>query len=94
MDAQKSAADIFIDYNFVPSKLPEPAINWAYKLTEYNNVKIPICPKTMRPYMKPNQLNWNEQAEKSFSVPVSKMIKGKKYYEQFLFKYEKIPTKD
>ena len=65
MDAQKSAADIFIDYNFVPNKLPEAEVNWAYKLTEYEYVKIPICPKTMRPYMKSNELEWNSHYGKS-----------------------------
>lgn len=33
MDAQKSAADIFIDYNFKPIELPDFEVNWAYKLT-------------------------------------------------------------
>lgn len=30
MDAQKSAADIFIDYNFKPNPLPKAEINWDF----------------------------------------------------------------
>ena len=29
-----------------------------------------------------------------FNVPVNKMLKCYKYFEQFLIQYEKIPTKD
>ena len=94
MDAQKSASDIFIDYNFVANKLPEAAVDWAYKLTEYEKVRIPICPRTMRPYMNSHEERWDEHAEKCFSIPVDQMIKGQRYFEQFVIKYEKLPTKD
>ena len=94
MDAQKSAADIFIDYNFKPNKLPEHVVNWAYKLNEFKPVKIKVCPKTMRPYYKIGTKLWEEKAEETFSVPVKKMMSGMKYYRNFLIKHEKIPTKD
>lgn len=34
IDAQKSAADIFIDYNFKPSPLPKALITWEYGTKE------------------------------------------------------------
>ena len=94
MDAQKSAADIFIDYNFKPDKLPQAGINWVYKLTEYEPTKIKICPKTMRPFYRINNKKWEVSAEEIFSVPVKNMMKGMKYYQNFLAKHKKIPTKD
>lgn len=94
MDAQKSAADIFVDYNYKPNKLPDAEVNWAYKLIEYEPTIIKICPKTMRPFFTVNNNKWDEKAEKAFSVPVEKMMKGQKYYEGFIEKHKKIPTKD
>lgn len=50
MDAQKSAADIPIEFNFKPKPLPEAEINWCYGLQEYiedENMKK-INPKTFR----------------------------------------------
>jgi len=32
MDAQKQAADFFIDYNFKPKQLPVGKIEWCYGL--------------------------------------------------------------
>jgi len=32
LDAQKSASDIFLDYNLKVPPLPKPEINWCYKL--------------------------------------------------------------
>jgi hypothetical protein len=32
MDAQKQAADFFIDYNFKANQLPVGKINWSYGL--------------------------------------------------------------
>ena len=42
MDAQKSAADITIDYNFKAPALPKSEINWAYGLKEYEKNDITI----------------------------------------------------
>lgn len=48
----------------------------------------------MRPYFTIGNEKWDSKAEKSFSVPVEKMIKGQKYYEGFIEKHKKFPTKD
>ena len=94
MDAQKSAADIFLDYNFTPPKLPKCSVNWAYGLTEYPPEKIHINPQTFRPQYKFKNETWEDVAAKKYEMPVKKMLKGYKYYESFLHKYNKIPTKD
>ena len=94
MDAQKSASDIFIDYNFKPNQLPKHSVNWAYELHDYKSVKIQISPRTMRPCYRVNNKVWEEVAMETFSVPVNKMMSGMKYYQNFLEKHGKIPTKD
>ncbi len=59
MDAQKSAADIFVDYHYKPNKLPDAEVCWAYKLKEYEPSIIKICPKTLRPYFTVNNQKWD-----------------------------------
>lgn len=40
LDAQKSASDIFLDYNIKVPALPKPAVNWCYGLTEIDHSKV------------------------------------------------------
>lgn len=35
MDAQKSAADIFVDFDYKIVPLPKSEVNWAYGLVKY-----------------------------------------------------------
>ena len=79
MDAQKSAADIFIDFNFKAPALPEGKVKWAYGLKKYTKNKVKINPKTFRPQSTYENRNWEEVIEEQYDMPVSQMIKGRKY---------------
>lgn len=70
MDAQKSAADITIDYNFKAPALPKSEINWAYGLKEYEKSATKINPKTFRPQSTYGNRAWEEVLEDNFKIPV------------------------
>lgn len=60
MDAQKSASDIFLDYNFKPAEVPKAVVNWAYGLKVYPKELTKICPKTFRPLSVYDNKPWEE----------------------------------
>lgn len=94
MDAQKSAADITIDYNFKAPALPKSEISWAYGLKVYEKHVTKINPKTFRPQSTYGNRVWEEVIEDEFKIPVKEMLKGRKYFENFMLKYHKVPTVD
>ena len=63
MDAQKSAADITIEYNFKIPALPDFIINWAYGLKIYEKKITKINPKTFRPQSTYGNQMWEEVIE-------------------------------
>jgi hypothetical protein len=50
LDAQKSASDIFLDYNLKVPPLPKAEINWCYGLETKFDEDLQFCPKTLRPF--------------------------------------------
>lgn len=58
MDAQKAAADIFVDFDYKKNHLPKSEINWGYGLKEYPKNPCKICPKTFRPISTYGETNW------------------------------------
>jgi hypothetical protein len=46
-----------LDYNAVIPPLPKAEINWCYGLKEFD-VKVEICPETMRPFTKVGKVSW------------------------------------
>ena len=62
LDAQKSASDIFLDYNLKVSPLPKAVINWCYGTDENDGSKVQFCPKTLRTYYTVEGRNWEELA--------------------------------
>lgn len=96
MDAQKSAADIPIEFNFKPKPLPEAEINWCYGLQEYiedENMKK-INPKTFRLQSRYGNKTWEQKLEEKYKLQVVNMFKGRKYFQNFLLKYNEMPTLD
>lgn len=78
LDANKSASDIFLDYNLKVPALPKFEINWCHAL-EPDETKVLICPKTLRPYYNINNSTWEEEAKKAFKVNnTNKLFKGMK----------------
>lgn len=61
MDAQKSASDVFIDYNFKAANLPVGNIRWEYGTKGKNEFPIQyskLCPKTFRLVSKYGDKTW------------------------------------
>lgn len=97
IDAQKLAADIPVDFNFKANHLPKSEVNWAYGLKEakeFNDEEYKICPKTLRLFSTYQNNKWDSEVEKKYQVPAKNLFKGRKYFESFLRKYKRIPTKD
>lgn len=97
MDAQKQAADFFIDYNFKPKQLPVGKIEWCYGLKSQEEMKVAptyLCPKTLRLKSKYGQKKWEQWLEQQIHLPIDELFKGRKYFEEFLMKYKKLPNKD
>lgn len=63
LDAQKSAADLTLEYNFKAPALPEPKISWAYGLKVYEKQILKINPKTFRPQSTYGDKKWQEFVE-------------------------------
>jgi hypothetical protein len=57
LDAQKSASDIFLDYNLKVPPLPKAEINWCYKLNK-DESKVQFNSKTLRPFYTVEGRNW------------------------------------
>lgn len=52
LDAQKSASDIYLDFNFKAPELPNSQITWHYGL-EIDKSNVKVNPKTFRPFYYP-----------------------------------------
>jgi hypothetical protein len=50
LDAQKSASDIFLDYNLKVPPLPKPQIAWPCYGMEPAESDVQFNPKTLRPF--------------------------------------------
>lgn len=59
-------------------------MNWKYGMEDFEHPKI--CPKTLRPFHKEKKENSIQEENLS--------LKEYKYFEAFVFKYEKLPTVD
>lgn len=95
MDAQKSAADVFIDYNFKADQLPVGKVNWPYGLKANNEFKLnesEICPLTLRLKSRYGNKEWEEYIEDKIHIPAGQLFKGRKYMEEFLIKYKRLPN--
>lgn len=93
LDAQKSASDIFLDYNFKAPPLPKPAVNWCYGLNYIDKSKVEFNPKTLRPFYKVEGKRWDDCAKELFHVSdVNLLFKGCKYLENYILKFEKLPN--
>ena len=53
-----------------------------------------VNPRTFRPQYLIDEDIWEVHAESKFKIPLSKMFSGFKYYQFFLRKHLKIPTKE
>lgn len=84
IDDKKHISQHSLDYNVVIPPLPEPEINWQYGLADVSH-ETKICSKTLRPYRVENSIK-EESAGKA--------LREYKYFEEFVFKYEKLPTVD
>lgn len=94
MDTQKSAADLPIDFNLKIPTLPESKIEWKYGLNKYETKIQKINPKTFRLQPRYGQRNWEEVVEDYFKFPAQDLFKGRKYFQDFLNKYHKMPNAD
>jgi hypothetical protein len=50
LDAQKSASDIFLDYNIKIPALPKAQVNWCYGVDYIEESHVEFNPKTLRPF--------------------------------------------
>jgi hypothetical protein len=92
LDAQKSASDIFLDYNLKVPPLPKAEINWVYGINKMDESKVQFCPKTLRPYYTVDGRCWEELAKEVFHVPsIKPLFSGCKYLLNYVLKYEKKP---
>lgn len=93
LDAQKSASDIFLDYNLKVPPLPSPAINWIYGVEEVDPSGVEFNPKTLRPYYTVKGRVWEEVALECFKVKSTKdLFSGCKMLINFVEKYQKKPN--
>ena len=83
-DSKKHISQHVLDYNVVVPALPEPETNWKYGLEDVSH-QAKVCPKTLRPYHIENQIKEESPAQ---------VLKDFKHFEEFVFKYEKLPTLD
>jgi hypothetical protein len=92
LDAQKSASDIYLDYNLVAPPLPQAEVNWCYGLDFEDTSHVEINPKTVRPFYHVGNKIWDQCARERFGVDdVKKLFRGCKWIENYLVKYEKKP---
>ena len=92
LDAQKSAADIFLNYNLVAPPLPKAEINWCYGVDYKDPSKVNFNPKTLRPFYTVEGRTWEEVATECFKVDsVQKLFSGCKLLLNYIEKYSKRP---
>ncbi len=91
IDPQKQASAFFLDYNLIIPALPKFEINWKYGLKEFEKT-VEVCPKTLRPFYFINNDTWEKAAEEKFKMKLVDLFKGYKYFENFVYKYEHMPT--
>jgi hypothetical protein len=93
LDAQKSASDIFLEYNLKVPPLPKPAVNWCYGLNHIDKSNVEFNRKTLRPFYTVHGRRWDECAKEDFKVSdVNTLFKGCKYLENYVLKFEKLPN--
>lgn len=63
LDAQKSAADLVLEYDFKAPPLPQGQVNWDYGLKVIEKEKTKINPKTFRPQSIIKNKNWEDALE-------------------------------
>ena len=94
LDTQKIAAEISLPYNFQTEPLERGKISWEYGLKTFEKEDITICPKTFRPLSSSNGEQWEVRAEKIYKMNSGQLFKGRRYLQDFLVKYKKLPTHD
>lgn len=63
LNAQKSAADYTLKYDFECPPLPEAKIEWAYGTKDVEHHPEKICKNTFRPYSTYGELKWEQHYE-------------------------------
>jgi len=92
LDAQKSASDIFLDYNLKVPPLPKAAIDWCYKLDPIEDGLVHFNRKTLRPFYTVNGRVWEDIAKECYKVNnVAVLFSGCKVMINYILKYEKKP---
>jgi hypothetical protein len=84
IDAKKHISQHPLEYNVVIPPLPEPEVSWQYGLADVPH-EVKICGKTLRPFHVENGVKEGSD---------EKVLREVKYFEEFLFKYEKVPNVD
>ncbi len=83
IDDKKQISQHTLDYNVVIPPLPESETNWQYGLANIPH-DTKICAKTLRPY----------RLENGIKEESGRVLREFKYFEEFVFKYEKLPSVD
>jgi hypothetical protein len=88
LDAQKSASDIFLDYNIKIPPLPKAQVNWCYGISDNDESQVEFNPKTLRPFYYVKGDLWEDCAKKIFKVAnINDLFKGCKHLEGYIVKY-------
>ena len=92
LNAQKSASDIFLDYNLKAPPLPKARVNWCYGTNKEDLSDVQFNPKTLRPFYTVKGRCWEQLAQERFKVnTVSVLFSGCKYLLEYIEKYEQKP---
>lgn len=94
VDVSKKCSDVLIPLVEQCAPTPQSVENFHY--TKNICTPVPICPKTLRPYMCDisSGLPWQEQAERTFGIPVDKQISLRHRYIEHVHVTGAYPTKD
>ena len=77
------------------TEVPQHVVNYSYKDTKVDDHRIPICPKTLRPYMtdRQNGLVWEKSADIVYGQ-LSGLLSANHYFIRFVEDNNKYPTRD
>jgi hypothetical protein len=84
IDSKKHISQHPLEYNVAIPPLPEPEVSWQYGLADVPH-EVKICGKTLRTFHVENGVKEGSD---------EKVLREVKYFEEFLFKYEKVPNVD
>ena len=97
VDRTKSVGVVAIPYEVKPF-IPSHVVNYGYSdnMSDVDiRVPIPICPKTMRPFVidRRDGKYWKDRSTQIYG-PIDKQCSNKKYFIDFIFQRGHYPTKD